>query len=227
MALGVFKNLAKNRWEVSLEGYYKKMQNAIDFKDHASLLLNPYLEGELRFGEAYAYGAEFMVKKQKGKWTGWLSYTLARSEKKIAEINDGKKYPTKYDKTHDVSFVTSYQVNKRLSFSANWVYSTGSAVTMPTGRFEYMGMIIPVYSDRNAERLPAYHRLDLAATLTGKEKEGKKINGEWVFSIYNVYNRANAFSINFKQSETDPNVTQAQMMYLFGIVPAITYNFKF
>ncbi len=227
VAVGYFRNFKNNMFEASVETYYKKMSNAIDFKDHAVLLLNPHLEGELRFGNAYAYGAEFLLRKQKGKLTGWLSYTLARSEKEIEAINNGNRYPTKYDKTHDIAVVMAYEISKRWEASVNWVYSTGSAVTMPTGRMEYMGMIIPVYSDRNAERLPAYHRLDLAVTLKGKEKEGKRFTGDWVFSVYNAYNKANAFSINFRQSETDPNVTQAEMMYLFGIVPAVTYNFRF
>lgn len=227
VAAGYFRNLKNNKYETSVEVYYKQMNNTIDFKDHATLLLNPYLEGELRFGKAFAYGAEFLVKKQKGKLTGWISYTLSRVEKQIDDINFGKRYPAKYNKTHDVSFVSSYELNKRVSASLTWVYSSGSAVTMPVGRYEYQGMIIPLYSARNAEKLPAYHRLDLSVTLAGKAKEGKKHSGDWVFSVYNAYNRANAFSINFKQSKTDPTVTQAEMMYLFGIIPAITYNFKF
>lgn len=227
VAAGYFRNFKNNRYEASVELYYKVMQNTIDFKDHATLLLNPYLEGELRVGSAYAYGAEFLVKKQKGKLTGWVSYTLARVEKQITEINDGNRYPAKYDKTHDVSVVASYEISKRLDASLTWVYSTGSAVTMPIARYEYQGMIIPVYSERNAERLPAYHRMDASITLKGKKKDGKRFSGDWVFSVYNAYNRANAFSINFRQSEADPTITEAEMMYLFGIVPAITYNFKF
>ena len=227
VALGYFRNFKKDTIEMSTEIYYKKMYNTIDFKDHAQLLVNPYLEGELRFGDAESYGFEFMMKKTRGKWNGWLSYTYSRVFKQIAEINEGNKYPAKYDQPHNISFVTSYEMNKRLSLSLNFVYNTGRAVTMPTGRYIYQGKVIPIYSDRNAERLPDYHRMDLAATLKGKEKPDRRFTGEWVFSVYNVYNRANAYSINFRESAEDPNVTQAEMMYLFKIVPSITYNFKF
>ncbi len=227
IALGYFQNFNNNTYEFSVEGYYKKMSNQIDFKDHAELLLNSQLEGELRFGEGYAYGMEFFLKRREGRFTGWLSYTLARAERKIKEINNGEVYPTKYDKTHDISLVMSYTLNKRWDFSANWVFSTGSAVTMPTGRFEFQGVIVPVYSDRNAARLPAYHRMDISATLKNKQKEGKKWKGEWVFSVYNAYMRKNAFQINFRQDENDPTITHAEKLYLFSIVPAVTYNFKF
>jgi hypothetical protein len=228
VALGYFRNFKDNAYEASVELYYKKMDNAIDFKDHAQLLLNPYLEGELRFGDAYAYGAEFLVKKQEGRFTGWISYTLARTEKEISAINNGNRYPAKYDKTHDIAIIGSYDLSDRVSLSANWIFATGSAVTMPTGRFEYFGTVVPVYSDRNAERLPSYHRLDLAVTVKGKKKkEDQRLTGDWVFSVYNAYNRHNAFSINFKESPDNPAVTIAEKTYLFGIIPAITYNFKF
>lgn len=227
IAFGYFLNLKKDMYQTSVEVYYKSMQNAIDFKDHAVLLLNPYMEGELRFGKAWAYGSEFLLKKSDGKLTGWISYTLSRTEKQIDGINNGKTYLAKSDQTHNLSLTVAYEINSRFSVSSNFVYSTGAAVTMPIGKYEYMGMTIPLYSDRNAERLPDYHRLDLAASLKGKIKPNKKWQGEWVFSVYNVYNRANAFAINFKKSETNPNETVAEMTYLFGIIPSITYNFKF
>jgi hypothetical protein len=226
VAVGYFRNFLDNKYETSVEVYYKKMQNSIDFSDHAQLLLNPYLEGELRIGEARAYGLEVMLQRQRGRFTGFVSYTLARTEKYIPDISPDW-YPAKYDKTHDVSIVGTFQISKRLEVSANWVYSTGAAVTMPTGRFEYAGMIVPVYSSRNGARLPAYHRADIAFLLKSKEKEGKRWTGDWVFSIYNLYARHNAFSINFRQDEDDPTKTYAEKTYLFGIVPSITYNFKF
>ena len=166
------------------------------------------------------------MRKQTGKITGLASYTLARSERLIPEIQS-EWYASNFDRTHDVSVVVAYELNKKWSFGMNWVYSTGNAVTMPTGRFEYMGMIIPVYSDRNGERMPAYHRLDFSATLTPKKNETRKWKGECVFSIYNAYNRHNAYSINFVQDENDPNTTYAEQTYLLPIVPAVTYNFKF
>lgn len=226
IAIGYFHNFKSNMFETSVELYYKDMQNSIDFRNHAQLLLNPLLEGELRFGDARAYGAEFLIRKNDGRLTGFISYTLARTERNIPEIT-ADWYPAKYDKTHDIAIVLNYEISKRWEVSGNWVFSTGSAVTMPTGRFEYGGVIVPVYSERNGARLPNYHRMDIAAILHGKEKEGKKWNGEWVFSVYNAYARKNPFSINFKQEESDPTQTYAEMTYLFSIVPSITYNFKF
>lgn len=226
VAVGYFQNFANDMFQTSVEGYYKVMENAIDFKDHASLLLNPYLEGDIRVGRAFSYGAEFMVKKVKGDFSGWISYTLSRTQRKIAEINNNELYFTKYDKTHDVSVVLSYDLMKSWTFSTNFVYSTGAAITMPIGKMEYMGMTVPVYSERNGKRMPSYHRLDFAVAWH-PEKPEKKWKSEWVLSVYNVYNRANPYSITFKADDVDPTKTKAEMLYLFGIVPSITYNFKF
>lgn len=226
IAVGYFHNIKDNKYEASVELYYKDMQNSIDFKNHAQLLLNPQLEGELRFGDARAYGMELLVRKNEGKLTGFVSYTLARTERNIPEIYSDW-YPTKYDKTHDLAIVASYEINKRWDVSANWVFATGSAVTMPSGRFTYAGVVVPVYTERNGARLPNYHRLDFAATLKGKEKEGRKWSGDWVFSVYNAYYRKNPYSINFRQDEDNPGETYAEMTYLFGIIPAVTYNFRF
>lgn len=227
VAIGYFRNFKKDMFQVSTEVYYKKMDRSIDFKDHASLLLNPYLEGEIRVGEAYAYGTEFLFKKTYGSLTGWVSYTLSRTQKKIDGINNNQLYFAKYDKTHDLAVVVSYELGKSWTFSSNFVYSTGSAITMPVGKMEYMGMTVPVYSDRNGKRMPSYHRLDLAVSWRPKKNENRKWKSEWVASVYNVYNRANPYSITFKADENDPTKTKAEMLYLFGIVPAITYNFTF
>lgn len=225
--IGYFRNFLKNTLETSVEVYYKKMNNQVDFRDHAMLFLNPQVEGELRFGEGYAYGAEFLLRKQSGKLTGWLGYTFARSMRKVPEINSGEYYPSPFDKTHDVVAVASYQANERLNFSATWVYTTGAPITFPTGRFNYGGVVAPIYSDRNAYRMPDYHRLDLGATLDLKKKPGRKWQSSWNLSVYNAYNRKNAFSINFRQSQTQSYVTEAWKTYLFSIIPAITYNFTF
>jgi hypothetical protein len=225
VAIGYFKNFRDNTFEFTSEIYYKEMANAIDFAPHAQLLLNEHIEGELRTGDARAYGLELMVRKQEGQITGLISYTLSRSEKLIPEIITDW-YPTKYDKLHDISAMLAYDINNRWSVGLNYVFSTGSAVTMPTGRFEYLGVITPVYSDRNGARMPNYHRLDLSLTLKPKENPDRLWNGEWVLSIYNVYNRHNPYSINFQQEDFDPNITFAEMTYLLPIVPAITYNFK-
>lgn len=227
VAVGFFQNFAKDSYQASVELYYKQMQNSIDFKDHAVLVLNPLLEGELRFGRTFAYGSEFLVKKVKGNFTGWISYTLSRTQRKIEGINNNELYFAKYDKTHDLAVIVSYDYKKTWTFSANFIYSTGAAVTMPVGKMEYMGVTVPIYSDRNGRRMPDYHRFDLAVSYRPKKNETKKWKSEWVLSVYNVYNRANPYNITFKQSETDPNVTKAEMLYLFGVVPSITYNFKF
>jgi hypothetical protein len=203
------------------------MNNAIDFKDHAVLVLNPLLEGELRYGRAFAYGSEFLLKKTKGNFTGWIGYTLSRTQKKIDGINNNELYFAKYDKTHDLSIILAYDLGKTWTFSTNFVYSTGAAVTMPVGKMEYMGMTVPIYSERNGKRMPDYHRLDFAVTWRPKKAQTKKWKSEWVLSVYNTYNRANPYSINFVTDKADPTQTKAEMLYLFGIIPSITYNFTF
>jgi hypothetical protein len=240
VALGYFRNLKDNTYETSLEVYYKKMFNAIDFRDHAQLLLNQYLEAELRIGTAYSYGLEAFVKKQRGDLTGWISYTYSKTNRTIPEINNGKEYSAPYDKTHDVSVILSYDLNKQLNFSANWVYSTAPPRTMPTGRFEYGGMTAPVYSDRNTVRIFDYHRGDLSCTYTPdikkrRERKGKaprtdgmfaKYESSWNLSIYNVYVRKNPMTINFDR-DSDTGEIKAEIIYLFKMVPSITYNFNF
>lgn len=226
-ALGYFRNFSNNRYEFSVEGYYKEMRNAVDFKDNANLFLNESLEDEVRFGTAWAYGSEFMVRKQEGKLTGMLSYTLSHSDRRIDGINDGKKYRSKYDKTHNVSLMASYKLTKLWSVGASWVYQTGSPITMPIGRYEYGGQIVPIYSERNAERMPDYHRMDLSVTKASRKNETRRWQSEWVFSVYNAYARKNTYSINFRQDKDEPNKTFAEKTYLFSIVPSITYNFKF
>jgi len=227
VALGLFRNFSDNKIESSLEFYYKKMENAIDFRDHAQLLLNPRLEGELRIGEATSYGAELFIKYQTTKFSGWISYTLSRTIRDIPEINEGRPYPAPYDKPHDLALVFSYDISARIAAAATWVYNTGIPFTLPSGRYEVMGKILPLYSGRNEYRLPDYHRLDLSITLKGKQRPGKRWQGEWNLSAYNAYARKNAWTLNFIQDKTNPDVTYAEMTYLFSIIPAITYNFKF
>ncbi|MEN8226829.1 MAG: TonB-dependent receptor [Bacteroidota bacterium] len=227
LAFGYFRNFLDNKIESSLEFYYKKMTNSIDFRDHAQLLLNPRLEGELRIGEATSYGAELYVKYETSKFSGWLSYTYSRTMRDIPEINDGKPYPAPYEKPHDLALVFSYNLTKRIIIGANWIYSTGIPFTLPSGRYEVLGNILPLYTGRNEFRLPDYHRLDLSITIEGKKKPGRRWQGEWNFSVYNAYARKNAWTLNFIQDSENPDLTYAEMTYLFSIVPAITYNFKF
>ena len=232
-SLGYFLNSKDNRYEFSVEGYFKNLENQIDYKDHAQLILNPYLEGELRVGEGRAYGAEFMVRRQEGRLTGWLSYTLSRAERKINGINNGQYYPANHDQPHSFSLVGNYKLSKRWSLSANFVYATGRPVTLPVETFRYEGLIVPVYGSRNSRRIPDYHRLDLAATLYPKEKEDRKNHSYWTFSLYNAYSRFNAATV-FVSNELadldlvkDADKSAYHKLSMFGIIPSVTYNFRF
>ncbi|MCX6243978.1 MAG: TonB-dependent receptor [Bacteroidetes bacterium] len=227
VALGYFRNFRRNTIETSCEVYYKWMQHVIDFKDYAVLLLNDTLEGQLRIGKAWSYGAEFLVRLNEKKLNGWVSYTYSRVFRQVAEINNGNFYPAPYDKPHNVAIVLNYRISKRFLVSANWVYSTGNPLTFPIGRAEIGGKIFPIYSDRNAYRYQAYHRLDLSMTFYSKQKPGRKFAWDLNASIYNVYNRHNTWSIEFVQDKVNPNVTSAERVYLFGIIPSVTFNFHF
>ena len=226
-AVGYFRNFLDNKVEASFEVYYKEMQNQIDFKDHAEILLNPELEGEFRIGEATSYGLEFMLRKQLGDLTGWISYTYSKTERKIPEINNGKAYPASYDRPHNLALVANYDITDKWSFAANWIYTSGMPVTFPTGRYEYEGLVVPIYSGRNEYRMDPYHRLDLSLNYKTKPERTKGFRSEINLSVYNVYNRKNAWMISFYQDEEDPTITKAEKVYLFPIIPSITYNFYF
>ena len=227
VALGYFRNFRRNTIETSVETYYKWMQHVVDFKDFADLLLNNKLEGEVRTGKAWSYGVECLVRINETKFNGWVSYTWSRTFRQISGINSGTPYPAPYDKPNNISVVLNYTISKRLSVSANWVYATGAPVTFPTGRAEIGGKIVPIYSDRNQYRYQDYHRLDIALTYYSKEKAGRKFNWDLNFSVYNAYNRHNTWSINFTQDNVNRDVTYAEKVYLFGIIPSVTFNFHF
>jgi len=224
-AAGYFRNFRENEWETSAELYYKNMKNQIDYKNGADILLNELVESQLEFGQGWSYGLELYIKKNRGNLHGWISYTLARSERKFENINHGKVYPAKQDRLHDLSVVGIYDLNDRWSFSGTWVYYTGNAVTFPSGKYAIEGKTVSYYTERNGYRMPPYHRLDLSATCTGKKK--RKFQSSWNFSIYNVYARKNAYAINFEPDENNPTQTNAVRLSLFSIIPSITYNFKF
>ena len=236
VALGYFRNFDDNKYEFSTEVYYKNMNNLVDYIDDADLLLNQFLEGDLLEGDGRAYGWEMQLKKNKGKFSGWLSYTLARTERKVEGINDNEWYPSRFDQLHNFSLTGFYDVSDRLTLSTNFAFVTGTPTTFPTSRFEQQGYVIPhnAGTGRNNVRIPDYHRLDIGATLKGKDKPGKKWKGEWVFSVYNLYARRNAFSIFFKPNTDEriaPNeqvTTEAVRLSVIGsFIPAVTYNFKF
>ena len=230
-AVGYFKKFKDNMLTLEVEAYYKQVENRIDYIDGSNLIGNNTIETEILNGEAKAYGLEFLLRKSKGNFTGWLAYTISKSEQRTLGgnaggpgINDGNWYYTPYDRTHDISITGTYRLNKKWSFSANLIYQTGRPVTYPTGQYEYEGLSIASYSDRNEDRLTAYHRIDISAILV-PGKPNKKWKGEWVFGIYNIYDRKNAASISFSQNR-ETGLNEATRIAIFGIVPSVTYNFK-
>ena len=230
VSLGYFRNFQDNAFEASVEVYGKKMDNQIDCINGANILLNKDLEGELLYGQGRAYGAEFYLKKNTGPLTGWVSYTLSRSERQIDALNHGDWYVNKYDKTHSLSVVGLYVLNRRWSLSGTFTYSTGIATTLPDSRYLYQGLVVPnVDGDgHNNYRLPAYHRLDVAATLQGKRNAERHWQSSWVFSLYNVYGRRNPYSIYVRQSEDSAGKTEVVRLSVLGsVLPSASYNFTF
>ncbi|MES2397719.1 MAG: TonB-dependent receptor [Bacteroidota bacterium] len=225
VSLGYFRNFKENMFEFSSEIYYKNMQNQIDYKNFAQLNFNENVESQLLFGKGRAYGIEFFIKKKLGRFNGWIGYTLSRTEKKIEGINNGTWYAAKQDRTHDISIVGIYELTKKWTLSATWIYYTGNAVTFPTGKYEVGGQVQFYYTERNGYRMPTYHRLDIGATYQAKKTE--KFESSWNFSVYNAYGRENAYTITFQEDPNDPTKTQAVQTTLFRFVPSITYNFKF
>jgi len=233
VALGYFRNIKNGDYSFEIETYYKKIQNRLDYIDGADLIANDAIEQVILNGQMRSYGLEIMLKKNKGKFNGWISYTLSKSEQqtpgRTAEepgINNGKWYASAYDKTHNLAVTSSYNLNEKWSFGANFALQSGQPVTYPNGQYEYLGITVPSYGLRNENRLPAYHHLDISATLTPRKNKDRNWKGEWVFSIYNLYNRMNAASINFRQN-VDTGVNEAVQLSIFGVVPAVSYNFKF
>ncbi|MFC5270232.1 TonB-dependent receptor [Adhaeribacter terreus] len=225
VSLGYFRNFKENHYEFSTEVYYKSLKNQIDYRDGAHLTFNENVEAELLIGAGRAYGVEFFLKKKYGKFNGWVGYTLSRSERKFDDINSGNYYPAKQDRTHDISVVGIYNLSEKWTLSSTFVYYTGNAITFPAGKYMINGRVENLYTERNAYRMPAYHRLDIGATWIRKKTE--KFESSWSFSIYNAYARENAYVIQFEPSETDPSRTEAKQVALFKMVPSFSYNFKF
>lgn len=233
VAAGYFRNISNNKYSIEVEGFYKFIQNRIDYIDGADLIANNAIEQVILPGTARAYGLELLVKKNLGRFTGWLAYTISRSEQKTpgrnsieTGINNGKWYKTAYDKTHDVSIIGSYDLNSKWQLNTNFVYQTGLPTTYPSAQYKFENLTIPVYADRNSARLPSLHRLDISATYTPIKNKGRNFKSSWNFGIYNVYGRKNAVSLNFRNNEDSGN-NEAVRLSLFGIVPSVTYNFKF
>ncbi len=228
-AAGYFYNLhARDQViETSVELFYKTMQNQVDFKDNAWLMLNPRIEGEFRFGRAWAYGAELLIRKNEGRLNGWISYTWSRAQRQVGAINAGNPYPASFDRPHNFNLVVNYELSPRVTLSGTWVYTSGSPVTLPAGRFEYGNHISPVYTERNGYRLPDYHRLDLGAVIKGRERKERRFRDEWNISVYNAYYRKNTWMLDFVQDVEQPGQIDAYKVYLFPILPSVTYNFFF
>lgn len=232
VAIGYFKNFGKKTlFEFSIETYYKWLQNQINYVDGANLLLNEFLESELLYGSGRAYGAELFVKKATGKLTGWISYTIARTEIIIPGLNNGDYFPTRFDRPHNLSIVASYEFNPKWSVSSTFTYQSGTPATFPTSQYQVQGLNIPhnAFNSRNDVRIPDYHRLDVSATKILKNgKRWKKWEHELVFGAYNVYNKRNPFSVYFQSPNDGALMNQAIRFSVIGsIVPSVTYNFKF
>lgn len=230
--LGFFKNLAENSWETSIEGYYKNIQNNIQYKNGADLIFNENIETELLLGRARAYGMEVFIKKRKGRLKGWIAYTFSRSESRLGGADDAAFIVENHDKTHDLSTSWTLSISDRISASANFIYNTGIPVTLPTDKYVFEGNLVPHFTQRNNSRLPDYHRLDLSLRINGKKtkKDGspRRNSDYWIISIYNAYARKNAYSYFFRESETNPGIGEIVKYSIFGTaIPGITYNFKF
>lgn len=233
VALGYFRNFHNDDYSLEVESFYKKVKNRIDYIDGADLIANEALEQVILNGQLRAYGLEVLLRKNTGKLNGWISYTLSRSEQQTpgrtpieTGINNGNWYRSAYDKLHNIAVTSAYDLNKKWDFGANFTLQTGQPVTFPNGQYQYQDIIVPSYGLRNDSKLPTYHHLDISATYTPKPEKKKGWQAEWVFSIYNVYNRQNAASISFRQNETSGS-NEAVRFSIFGVVPAVSYNFKF
>ncbi|UOX33545.1 TonB-dependent receptor [Flavobacterium sediminilitoris] len=232
-AIGYQKNIKNGKYSFEIETFYKDVKNRLDYIDGANLIANNAIEQVVLAGKSRAYGLEVLARKNEGKLNGWISYTLSRSEQQTAGrtateigINNGNWYKTGWDKTHNLSVTGIYELNEKWSFGSIFSLQTGQPVTYPNGQYIYQGLSVPSYGERNANNLPAYHRLDISATLTPRNSANKKFKGEWVFGIYNIYSRKNAASISFRQN-ADTGRNEAVRLSIFGIVPSVTYNFKF
>lgn len=227
-SLGYFRNFANNVWETSLELYYKDMQNVLDYVEGADLFLNDDIETELLHGKGQSKGLELLIKKSQGRLNGWLAYTWAKTTRKIEGINNGNSYPSSYDRTHDLSLVSNYELNKRWNLAASFVYSTGTPTSYPVAKYTIQNNQLYEYSARNSDRLPSYHRLDLSATYEFKKNKNRRFHQSINISVYNVYGRRNAYSITADNNEDNPEQTEFVRLSIIGApIPAITYNFKF
>jgi hypothetical protein len=226
-ALGFFRNFFNHQYEASVETYYKYMWNQIDFKDYAHVMMNDEIDKEFRTGTAKSYGIEFLVRKQSGKLQGWIGYTRSHAKRYFPEINNGKPYSAPYDRPNNISIVLMYNVTNQIQVSGNWVYYTGTAITMPTGKYDYSGQMVGIIPERNGYRLPDYHRLDLGITYKQKDRPGKKSHNEFMLSCYNVYNRKNPWMIDYGPDSAHPDQMKFTQIVIFPRIPSFSWNFRF
>jgi hypothetical protein len=224
---GVFKTFPGETWEASMEAYYRKSHNVIDYRDNAELFLNDKVETQVLTGQAIGYGLEFLIKKNKGAANGWISYTWSKASRQIDGVNNNEWYPASYDRRHNLSIVYNHALTKRWSVSANWVFRSGNRATLPLGTYAFNGMRFIHYSTRNGYTLPAHHRLDLSVTWQNRFREKRKWQGEWVLSIYNAYNRPNVVALFVRQDPNNYSYIKTYQVSFGGIIPSIAYNFKF
>jgi hypothetical protein len=236
--VGYFKNFKENAYEASVEVYYKQINNIVEYKEGARLLLNPSIETDLLNAKGYAYGIEFLLKKTYGRLSGWLSYTYSRSLRQTIDaetselINRGEVFPSNFDKPHDLSLTSAYQISRRWKLSWNFTYSTGRPVTLPESKYSYLNMQMVGFSDRNKYRMPDYHRLDLSLTYGGSIKKTRKWKSSWTLSLYNAYGRNNTYSVYYT-SDTPSEVNNFNQYVLYKLsvvdrpIPTLTYNFTF
>ena len=232
VSLGWFKNLKQDVYSISAEGYYKYMKNVTDFADNADIFFNEYIGTEFRQGNSWSYGLELMIKKNLGDFTGFVGYTLSKTERQIPGINNDRTFLANYDRRNVLDIAATYDLSDRWSFGGNFNYSTGRPVTFPSGKYQIGTRELDYITERNGYKLPDYHRIDLAATLTPRKNKSRRMQTNLVFSIYNVYNRSNAFTIYSRPKEDEVGVSLAGqkefvMIYLFPIIPSVTYNVKF
>ena len=227
IAIGYYRSFAENRYEFSSEAYYRKMYNVIDYRDNADLFLNPYVETQVLAGKGQSYGQEFYLEKKNSALTGWLSYTLSKTSKQIEGINSNNSYPANYDKRHNLSLLVNYRLSKTWSVSSIFKLTSGGFATIPEGTFNYYGAAFNYYTIRNGYKLPPYHRLDLSFNYQSRKNEHRKWKTEWNFGIYNVYDRKNIFALFMKLDDYDFRLSKGSKMYLYGITPFVTFNFKF
>jgi hypothetical protein len=227
--MGYFRNFNDNTWETSIEVYYKTMQNQIEYREgFTPSIKDP--EDEFVFGKGWSYGAEIFINKTKGKFTGWLGYTLAWSNRKFPDLNNGNTYPAKFDRRHDLSLVGTYELNTKWKFSSVFVYATGNATSLPEKFYLVEGVLTQQFSRINQYRLSPYHRMDISAIYTPVPKKERKWQGSWAFSIYNLYSRQNPYFYYYAQEGSAFAGTlqvQAKQVSLFPVLPSVTYNFKF